>query len=67
MRPAGAGMSRPSVQPPPNGTPLFGPAMGFDASRAALRYGYASAREWLAADGANLTRRFALSAVPTSA
>ena len=55
------------IQPPPNGTPLFGPAMGFDASRAALRYGYASAREWLAADGANLTRRFALSAVPTSA
>ena len=55
------------IQPPPTGTPLFGPSMGFDASRAALRYGYASAREWLAADGADLTRRFALSAVPTSA
>jgi hypothetical protein len=30
--------------------------MGFEASRAALRYGYTSTREWLAEQGAPLVR-----------
>lgn len=55
------------IQPPPKGTPLFGPSMGFDASRAALQYGYTSTKEWLAAHGGDFMRRFALSAVPTTA
>ncbi len=55
------------IQPPPRGTPLFGPSMGFDASRAALQYGYTSAKGWLAAQGGDLMRRFALRAVPTTA
>jgi len=37
---------------------LFGPSMGFEASRAALRYGYASTLEWLGRDGATFSRRF---------
>lgn len=48
------------LQPPrTNGLP-FGPSMGFDASRAALRYGYASTKEWLDTQGAALVRRLAL-------
>jgi hypothetical protein len=55
------------IQPSPNGTPLFGPSMGFEASRAALRYGLASTREWLDADGADLLRRINVRAVPRMA
>ena len=36
---------------------MFGPSMGFDASRAALRFGYQSTREWLEGQGAPLLRR----------
>ena len=45
------------IQPQATGTPMFGPSMGFEASRAALRYGLASTREWLGAAGAELLRR----------
>ncbi|MGH7391922.1 MAG: patatin-like phospholipase family protein [Candidatus Rokuibacteriota bacterium] len=38
-------------------TPLFGPSMGFEASRAALRYGYTSTLAWLDAQGQGLLRR----------
>jgi predicted acylesterase/phospholipase RssA len=47
------------LQPPRAGTPLCGPCMGFEASRAALRFGYTSTREWLDAQGAALLARFA--------
>jgi predicted acylesterase/phospholipase RssA len=50
------------VQPPADGAPVFGPSMGFEASRQALRFGYTSTREWVAAQGAALKRRFAESA-----
>ena len=45
------------LQPPRTTTFLFGPSMGFEASRAALRYGYTSTKEWLADQGAPLLRR----------
>lgn len=45
------------LEPPRSGTPLFGPIMSFGASRAALRYGYASTKEWLAARGLPLIER----------
>jgi predicted acylesterase/phospholipase RssA len=45
------------LEPARVGTPLFGPSMGFEAARAALRYGYASTVEWLAGQGAPLLRR----------
>jgi predicted acylesterase/phospholipase RssA len=45
------------LQPSRTSAPLFGPSMGFAASRAALRYGYTSTREWLAQPGAALVRR----------
>jgi NTE family protein len=45
------------IQPAANGTPMFGPSMGFEASRAALRYGFVSAQEWLANAGSELLRR----------
>jgi hypothetical protein len=38
---------------------MFGPSMGFEASRAALRYGYASTRAWLEGEGAALVRLLA--------
>ena len=44
------------LQPPHTATEMFGPSMGFEASRAALRYGYASTREWLQGEGAPLVR-----------
>ncbi|MGH7279455.1 MAG: patatin-like phospholipase family protein, partial [Candidatus Rokuibacteriota bacterium] len=47
------------LQPPRTTTLMFGPSMGFEASRAALRYGYSSTKEWLAAQGAPLVRRLA--------
>lgn len=46
------------LQPPRTDTPLFGPCMGFEASRAALRYGYTSTREWLETQGRALLQRF---------
>lgn len=48
------------LQPPRASAQLFGPSMGFEASRAALRYGYASTKEWLEAHGAALVRRLLL-------
>jgi predicted acylesterase/phospholipase RssA len=47
------------LQPPRGKSPLFGPSMGFEASRAALRYGYASTRSWLEEQGAGLVQRMA--------
>jgi NTE family protein len=44
------------LQPSQNTALLSGPSMGFEASRAALRYGYTSTREWLAEQGAPLVR-----------
>jgi hypothetical protein len=45
------------IQPGQGDTPLFGPSMGFEASRAALRYGYESTKEWLEGQGLPLLRR----------
>jgi NTE family protein len=45
------------IQPTRDETPLFGPSMGFEASRAALRYGYESTRDWLGDQGLPLLRR----------
>jgi NTE family protein len=45
------------LQPPRKSELLFGPSMGFEASRAALRYGYASTKAWLGDEGASLVRR----------
>lgn len=51
------------IQPNPSPSPLRGPSMGFEASRAALRFGYASVRERLGSeDAAGLRRRFAIRA-----
>ena len=47
------------LQPPRNKSPLFGPSMGFEASRAALRFGYTSTLTWLDAQGAALIQRMA--------
>jgi predicted acylesterase/phospholipase RssA len=44
------------IQPSQAKAPLFGPSMGFEASRAALRFGYESTREWLDQHGALLRR-----------
>lgn len=46
------------VQPESKASPLVGPSMGFEASRAALRYGFASVTEWLAGGGAAFAARF---------
>lgn len=51
------------LQPPRDCELLFGPCMGFEASRKALRFGYESTREWLAGAGAPLVRRLAADAV----
>ena len=48
------------LQPPRTSSLLFGPSMGFEASRKALRFGYESTKEWLAEQGAALVRRLAL-------
>ena len=45
-------------QPEARESPLFGPSMGFDASHAALRFGYVSTKEWLETRGAVFIRRF---------
>jgi predicted acylesterase/phospholipase RssA len=50
------------LQPPRTDTPLFGPCMGFEASRAALRFGYASTRAWLDTHGSPLLQRFVVEA-----
>jgi predicted acylesterase/phospholipase RssA len=47
------------VQPPALDTPLFGPSMGFEASRQALRFGHDSVGKWLEGEGAILRKRFA--------
>ena len=46
------------VQPESKVSPLVGPSMGFEASRAALRYGHISVTEWLGVDGAAFAARF---------
>lgn len=46
------------LQPPRTDTPLFGPCMGFEASRAALRFGYASTTAWLETHGQPMLQRF---------
>jgi NTE family protein len=49
------------LQPPRTNTLLFGPSMGFQASRAALRFGYTSTLDWLdKQEGASLVRRLAI-------
>lgn len=53
------------LQPPRTTTFMFGPSMGFEASRAALRYGYTSTLEWLDSHGAALLRH--LSTAPSAA
>jgi len=45
------------LEPPRTKTPLFGPSMGFEAARAALRFGYSSTLEWLNAEGEALIHR----------
>jgi hypothetical protein len=46
------------IQPEPKPSPLVGPSMGFEASRAALRYGYGTVKDWLAGPGAAVASRF---------
>ena len=46
--------------------PNLHPSMGFEARRAALRYGYASTQEWLDGQGAALVRRLASEAHPAA-
>ncbi len=48
------------VQPEAKHSPLVGPSMGFEASRAALHYGYRTVKEWLAGPGAAVAARFTL-------
>jgi predicted acylesterase/phospholipase RssA len=48
------------LQPPRTSNLLFGPSMGFEASRKALRFGYESTKEWLGEQGAPLLRRLAI-------
>ncbi len=47
------------VQPPPGESPLFGPSMGFEASRLALQFGYTSMKRWIAGPGAGFAARIA--------
>lgn len=54
------------LQPEAKESPLFGPSMGFAASRAALRFGYASTREWLAEQGKAFIERFELAPAPST-
>jgi len=46
------------VQPESQAPALVGPSMGFEASRAALRYGFTSVTEWLTGAGATFAARF---------
>ena len=52
------------LQPSQDSALLSGPSMGFEASRAALRFGYTSTRDWLAEQGAPLLR--SLTPVPAT-
>ncbi len=52
------------LQPPQDTELMFGPSMGFEASQAALRFGYTSTRAWLDAQGAALLRQ--LTPVPAA-
>jgi predicted acylesterase/phospholipase RssA len=54
------------IQPARTSTPLFGPSMGFEASRAALRYGYTSTQAWLDVQGASLMRRLLVAPHPAA-
>jgi len=45
------------LQPPQDTALLFGPSMGFEASQAALRFGYSSTQAWLNTQGAELLRQ----------
>jgi predicted acylesterase/phospholipase RssA len=45
------------LEPPRDCELLFGPSMGFEASRKALRFGYQSATAWLENAGAGLVRQ----------
>lgn len=47
------------IEPPPGESPLFGPSMGFEASRLALQFGYTSTKRWLAGPGAGPAARIA--------
>lgn len=47
------------LQPPRDCELLFGPCMGFQASRKALNFGYESTHEWLDGPGEALLRRLA--------
>jgi NTE family protein len=47
------------LQPAADTAQLFGPSMSFEASQAALRFGYTSTRAWLAEQGAPLVRSLA--------
>ena len=47
------------IQPDHRPSPLIGPSMGFEASRAALQFGHSSVKEWLGTqDAAALRQRF---------
>ena len=46
------------IQPEPKPSPLVGPSMGFEASRAALRYGYQTVKEWAVGPGGEVAARF---------
>jgi hypothetical protein len=45
------------LQPSHDTELMFGPSMGFEASQAALRFGYSSTRAWLDEQGAALLRQ----------
>lgn len=56
------------IQPDSRPSPLSGPSMGFEASRAALRFGYTSIKEWLGTREADAVReRFGTAPAPSMA
>lgn len=55
------------LQPPRTCSLMFGPSMGFEASRLALRYGYTSTKEWLDGQGASLVRRLLIAPAAATA
>jgi hypothetical protein len=54
------------LEPARSKTPLFGPTMGFEASRAALHYGYESTKAWLAGEGKPLLEHLLPRPVPVA-
>lgn len=48
------------IQPDAGEPLLFGPSMGFESSRPALRYGYTSTKAWLDGAGTAFRRRFSV-------